>query len=294
MRLSTTEALSPGERLSKNIFNEQGRILLREGLTLTQPLIDRLIKLNIPYVFIQDDRTEDIRPKPPISKKLRSEAIQMIESTFKKLKAERNMEQSFTIEKAAKKFSSLIQSMLKEMNDKKELLTLLADVYIYDEYVFTHSFNVTLYTLAIGMELKMEKSQLESLGLGAILHDVGKMLVPLEILQKQGKLTEEEFGEIQKHAEYGFYLIKSIFTVPLTVAHCAYQHHERLDGSGYPRGIQSDDIHYYGKIIAVADVFDAVTSNRVYRLAMLPHEGLEILYAGSGTKFDASPSIRLG
>ncbi|PAF17147.1 hypothetical protein CHH61_23915, partial [Shouchella clausii] len=75
-------------------------------------------------------------------------------------------------------------------------------------------------------------------------------------------------------------------TIPLLVAHCAFQHHERLNGSGYPRGLQGNEIHDFGKIIAIADVFDAVTSNRIYRQAMLPHEGLEVLYAGAGKLFD--------
>ena len=80
--------------------------------------------------------------------------------------------------------------------------------------------------------------------------------------------------------------MKDVKAVPLIVAHCAYQHHERLDGTGYPRGLKDTDIQYFAKIIAVADVFDAITSNRVYRNAMLPHEGLEILYAGCGQLFD--------
>ena len=124
--------------------------------------------------------------------------------------------------------------------------------------------------------------------MGAILHDVGKMNIPFEILGKPGKLTEEEFEMVKKHPEYGFQLLKNIHTVSLHVAHCAYQHHERIDGSGYPRGLKGDEIHELGKIIAVADVFDAVTSNRVYRNAMLPHEGLEILYAGAGNQFEVS------
>ncbi|MFJ7831214.1 HD-GYP domain-containing protein [Peribacillus sp. NPDC097284] len=286
MRLSITASLNPGERLGMNIYNEQGNILLSEGLTLTQKMINRLVALNIPFVYIQDSRTDDIMPKPPISGELRREALQTIEATFLEIKNGVKVNSAFTIEKAALKFTHLVRSIMEELKNSNELLTLLADVYTYDDYIFTHSFNVTLYTLALGMELKLEKKQLEVLGLGAILHDVGKMLVPVDILRKPGKLTEEEFEQIQKHPEYGFHLIKNVYTVSLIVANCAYQHHERLDGSGYPRGVRGDEIHYYGKIIAVADVFDAVTSNRVYRKAMLPHEGLEILYAGAGKKFD--------
>ena len=90
---------------------------------------------------------------------------------------------------------------------------------------------------------------------------------------------------IKSHSVEGFELLRKAQTIPLLVAHCAFQHHERLDGSGYPRGISDKEIHDYAKIIAVADVFDAVTSNRVYRPAMLPHEGLELLYSGVEQKF---------
>ncbi|MFJ8070268.1 HD-GYP domain-containing protein [Peribacillus sp. NPDC096447] len=286
MRLAITKSLSPGAKLGKNIYNERGHALLCEGLTLTQKMINRLVSLNIPFVYIQDSRTDDIIPMPPVSGKLRREAINTIETTFLDMKNKMNLDGSFTIEQANVKFTQIVRNIMDELKRNKELMTLLADVYTYDDYIFTHSFNVTLYTLAIGMELNINNKNLEILGLGAILHDVGKMLVPLEILRKPGKLTEKEFEQIQKHADYGFHLIKNVQTVSLLVANCAYQHHERLDGSGYPRGIKGDEIHYFGKIIAVADVFDAVTSNRVYRKAMLPHQGLEVLYAGVGKKFD--------
>ena len=217
---------------------------------------------------------------------LRVEAVQTIESTFAQIHINDKLQNSIVVEKAAVRFTQLIRSIMDDLRSNEELLSLLADVYVYDNYIFSHSLNVALYSLALGMELKLNEKQLETLGMGAILHDVGKMLIPFEILGKAGKLTEEEYELVKKHPEYGFQLLKKIHTVSLHVAHCAYQHHERLDGSGYPRGLKDNEIHDLGKIIAVADVFDAVTSNRVYRSAMLPHEGLEILYAGAGTQFE--------
>ncbi|MFS0602360.1 HD-GYP domain-containing protein [Peribacillus frigoritolerans] len=172
----------------------------------------------------------------------------MIETTFLDMKNKMNLDGSFTIEQANVKLTQIVRNIMGELKRNKELMTLLADVYTYDDYIFTHSFNVTLYTLAIGVELNINDKNLEILGLGAILHDVGKMLVPLEVLRKPGKLTDKEFEQIQKHADYGFHLIKNVHTVSLLVANCAYQHHERLDGSGYPRGIKGDEIHYFGKI----------------------------------------------
>jgi HD-GYP domain-containing protein (c-di-GMP phosphodiesterase class II) len=286
MRLLSTDSLVPGEKLGKSVQNERGQILLSEGIELSERMIQRLQDLNIPFVYIQDPRTEHIKPGKSISDNLRKEALETIEGTFTDIVNNHSFSSSFVIEKASRRFTELIRHIMNEIRGNQELLTMLADVFTYDNYIFTHSFNVTLYSLAIGMEMKLNQKQMEMLGIGAVLHDVGKMLVPVEILMKPGRLTDDEYEVMKNHAEAGFQLVKNVQTLPLLVAHCAYQHHERMDGSGYPRGLSGDNIHFFGKIIAVADVFDAVTSNRVYRSAMLPHEGLEILYAGSGTQFD--------
>lgn len=287
MRLLSTEHLKPETMLGKSIYNERDQVLLHEGVVLTERMIKRLIELGIPYVYVKDPKTEHIVPKNTVPEKLRHESIKAIENTFRQIEKEGTITGgSFVIEKASKRFMELIRTIMLEIKDNKELLSILADMHVHDQYIFTHSYNVTLYSLAIGMELKLSQKQLEILGLGAILHDVGKIDVSLDVLLKPGKLTEEEYEEIKKHAECGFQILKGVGTIPLLVAHCAYQHHERNNGSGYPRGLHEKDIHYFGKIIAVADVFDAVTSNRIYRKAMLPHEGLEILYSGSGTLYD--------
>ncbi len=113
---------------------------------------------------------------------------------------------------------------------------------------------------------------LRLIGIGAMLHDVGKLLIPTEILLKPERLTNEEYEEMKQHARYGFDLLRNLHSVSLLVAHCAFQHHERIDGSGYPRGLVDFEIHPFAKIIGVADVFDAVTSNRVYREKILPSQ----------------------
>lgn len=112
-------------------------------------------------------------------------------------------------------------------------------------------------------------------------------MVPKDILTKPGRLTNEEFEAMKMHARYGFDLLRNLHSISLLVAHCAFQHHERIDGSGYPRGLVDFEIHPFAKIIGVADVFDAVTTNRVYREKMLPSQGLAIVEAGSGTLYDA-------
>lgn len=287
MRLISTRALKPGMVLATTVYNLKGQALIHDNVPITERMIYRLQELCIQYVYIEDSLSSGIHVKGTVSNKVRQHAVQHIEKAFNQLSASKSQPNLLVIEDSAKQLKQVIEVVLSEVKANDDLLTILTDVFAYDSYIFHHSFNVTLYTLSVGLELKLSPKQLEQLGVGAILHDIGKMLVSEDVLLKPGKLTEEEFNEIKKHSEHGFEILRKLHSVPLVIAHCAYQHHERLNGSGYPRGIKGEDIHPFAKIIAVADVFDAMTSNRVYRKAMLPHQALEVLYAGSGTLFDA-------
>ena len=287
MRLVETRTVEIGTKLAKAIYNENGKILVNKGVTLQGHTLRRLIQLGITYIYIDDKQTEDIVYKDPISEPMKREAMSTIVTTFKQLHAEPFSAKSFVLEKSVKEYKQVIRHLMEELRTNPDLMSILSDVCVHDSYIFTHSMNVTLYALAVGMELKLNPKQLETVGLGALMHDIGKVIVPTDILLKPGKLTEEEYMVIKMHPEEGFELLRKTPAVPLLVAHCAFQHHERLDGKGYPRGIKSTEIHDYAKIITVADVFDAVTSNRIYRAAMLPHEGLELLYSGVEKQFDA-------
>jgi HD-GYP domain-containing protein (c-di-GMP phosphodiesterase class II) len=286
MRLVETSMSLSGTYLGKAIYNNKGQILLNEGVKLDAHLLQRLIGMSIHFIYIQDHKTDDLELHYPLSMKLRRKAIASIEKHFDEFEDNRHFSNVLVLEKAARSLTKLIREIQAEINSSQDLLALLSDVYTYDDYIFTHSLNVTMYALAIGIKLHLKDHELEMLGLGAILHDVGKVKIPEAVLFKPTKLSEEEFLQVKKHTIEGFELLRRIPSVSLVAAHCAYQHHERLNGSGYPRGIKGNEIHPFGKIIAVADVFDAVTSNRIYRQAMLPHEGLEILYSGSGTLYD--------
>lgn len=288
MRFISAKTLKPGMVMASTVYNVNGKPLIKSGVSLTERMIEKLLQLNIQHVYIEDGLSAGIEASDSIPAKVRQEAVKKIDSTFTHLEKNTVSNNLVALEQSAASFKEIIDLILNEIKGSKDLLTLLTDVFTYDSYVFHHSFNVTLYSLAIGIELGMPAKQLDTLGLGSIMHDIGKMKVPGEILMKPGKLTYEEFKEVQKHSEYGFDILRQLHNVSLLVAHCAFQHHERLDGSGYPRGLKGNEIHPFAKIIAVADVFDALTSNRVYRDAMLPHEALEVLYAGSGTLFDGN------
>lgn len=286
MKLIATKSLKEGNELARPIYNDKGHALIQRDIKLSFAMIQRLKQLGITYVYIKDALTEDIIVNSPIPEELRLEAIQTVKESFSSYQNQGFGEKAFLLEKTSVKMNTMVNTMVNQIQKNDEVLSIMSDIFISDDYVFSHSVNVTIYSLALANELKLSNKKIKGLGLGAMLHDVGKVFIPEKILNKTGRLTEEEFAIIQTHPEMGFEFLRQSSSVPLLVAHCAFQHHERLDGSGYPRGIKENEIHQFGKILGVADVFDAVTSNRVYRDAMLPQEGLEILYAGSGTLFD--------
>lgn len=286
MRLVTTKSLKEHDILSKPLFNDNGQVLIQAGVPLTRRMIDRLISLEIGYVYIEDEFTKDVQIEDTISDKTRKKAVDTIKKEFAEIANHHIIGTSLNTINLSKRFSTVIEQILKDIKQSDDVISILSDVYCYDSYIFTHSLNVTIYTIGLAMELKYSEKQLFEIAIGAMLHDVGKMMIPKEILEKTGSLTKEEFDIIKKHSWAGFDVLRNAPNISLITAHCAFQHHERIDGSGYPQGLSEGDIHPYAKILAVCDVFDAVTSNRVYRKAMLPHEGLEILFGGAGKIFD--------
>lgn len=286
MKLVATKALKEHVKLAKPVINEFGQVLIQDQVPLTKKMIERLIELGVTFVYIEDENTKDIIMDSIVSDETRIKAIQTIKQEFTNMADEIRIKKSFNGEHLSKKVSKIILEIYEQIMNNKDALTILTDVFLHDSYIFSHSLNVTIYTLRLALEMNFTEKQIMEIGLGALLHDVGKMFVPWEILNKPGKLTDEEFAIIKKHTTDGYVLLKDLPNISLLVAHCALSHHERLDGSGYPRGLKGDEIHQYAQIIGICDVFDAVTTNRVYRKrAMLPHEGLELLYAGAGTLY---------
>ena len=146
-----------------------------------------------------------------------------------------------------------------------ELFDLLRGLRSNDDVIYAHCLNVAMVSRAIGKWLKFSRQDLDILTLAGLLHDIGKMLVPMDILTKTGKLTDEEFAEIRQHPTYGYKILKKIPGLDPRILYAALQHHERFDGSGYPRNLPGDEIDDFAAIIAIADVYDAMTAIRAYR-----------------------------
>lgn len=274
-------------RLARNIYNDEGIVLLGEHVELTKTMIRRLEQLGIHRIYIEDPRAEDIVIRENISEETRREALWTIRETFQNYMNEAKQGRMFSNPHLGKDFRRVLDMIIDELKEHEQAMIMLNTIHVSDHYLFQHSLNVSIYAIMLGTALGYTYDQLRVLGLGAMLHDIGKTLVPQEILLKPDKLTEEEMRIMRRHPEDGFRMLKDNPNIPLIAAHCALQHHERLDGSGYPRGMKGDEIHDYAKLLGIVDTFDAMTTHRVYKPAALPHEAVEVLYAGAGRLYDA-------
>ncbi|WP_179032022.1 HD-GYP domain-containing protein [Paenibacillus kribbensis] len=283
LRLVPVTLLRAGMKLGKKIFNENGMVLLSEGVELTPRLIERLGQVGIGYVYIEDAVTEDIVIPEMIHEQTRAAALQEIKKQFQGLS-------SYSVDHRnkyfGKSFYKVMESILDDIGSRQDAIIMLMDIGAADQDLYHHSLNVCLYTLVLGIANGYDHNQLMELGIGSLLHDIGKMKISPQVLYKPGKLTDEEYEHMKTHTEIGYKLLKDEPGIPLLSAHCALQHHERIDGSGYPNGWKKDQIHEYAKWIGLVDSYDAMTASRIYKQALLPYEAMEVLYAGAGTLYE--------
>jgi len=278
----------PGMRLGKAIYSDEGLPLLGERMELTDPMLRRLERFGIHSIYVEDSRTDDLAFKDIVSPETRARAVGEVKTQFRRMMDDSLRKRSVNGLQLGRAFKSVIDSILDDISSSQDAMLMLVNIHASDHYLFQHSVNVCIYATILGQAYGYSRDELFTLGLGALLHDIGKTQLPQEVLLKPSRLTNEEFELIKAHPMIGFKMLKDEPNVPLLSAHIALQHHERVDGSGYPRAIAGRDIHEYARWVGLVDSYDAMTTHRVYRNAMLPHEAMERLYAGAGTLYDQS------
>ena len=188
--------------------------------------------------------------------------------------------------KHIKNINSLAKDIVDEILCNRNTMINLVDLRTFDDYTYSHSLNVTVLSVVLGTALKLSRDTIYELAIGALIHDTGKMFIEKKILNKPGKLSIEEFAEIKKHSELGFQYLFNNADIPENAKIAALHHHEQYNGNGYPNGLAGGEISLFGRIITAADVYDALSSDRPYRKAMLPSDAVEYIMGGYGSMFD--------
>lgn len=211
---------------------------------------------------------------------LREEAAQTVENAMERCRLGKPIE--------LREIAPLVDDMLESLERRPHALVGLCRLRDKDRYTFEHSVSVGILTSSVGRSLGLQQHELRELALGGLLHDVGKSRTPSRILNKPGRLTENEYAVMRRHVEHGEAIAAPIEGLTPEVLNAVTQHHERLDGSGYPRGLKGEQISRAGRIIAVCDVYDAMTADRCYRAGEEPTKVMRMLLEGCDTQFDTA------
>jgi HD-GYP domain-containing protein (c-di-GMP phosphodiesterase class II) len=286
MRKIHINSAKNGDIMAKPIWASNGSILLGMGVILNDRYIERMKASGIDYVFIEDQYTEDILPEDIIRDETRKQAVESVYNTIVELTKGSNIKKKVISSEMGQNFQKIYGEILMDLSNNKDMLVSLSNLHDKDGYLFHHSVNVAILSGIIGLSKGYNRNQLMELGVGSLLFDIGMTFFPDDLWQKNTPFNLEQKERIKKHTEEGFNLLRKQFDISLLSAHCALQHHERYDGSGYPRGLKGNEIHEYAQIVAIADVYDALTSPRSYRNAYSAGEAIEFLYANGNKWFN--------
>ncbi len=274
MQLVRVQQLAEGMILARDVFDYNGRVLLYQGMPLKKRYIDRLKEIGLFAVYIVDNESDD-RFLFPFGKE------EIIKETSKALDDITN-QKSVCTGILREKIAELIEDII----TREPIAIFLSEIKNFDNYTSEHSFNVAVLSILIGLTLGLKRSEMVDLGVGALLHDVGKMLLPRSLINKPEKLNTSEWEQIKKHPENGYKLLEK-HKLSINTLSVIKEHHERINGTGYPLGLKYNQITLNAKIAMVADSFDAMSSNRVYRKGVTPYKAIKAIETMSGLYFDA-------
>lgn len=264
--------LLPGMKLAHPVYDFHGEFLLQKETVLTDKYIASLQKRRILTVYIEGVAIPEAfitYQQNVIEETIRANAFASIQNLMEKRDAN-----------AIKAVTASVEGIMEELMAGKTAIGALTEISSTDAYTYAHSVDVCLLSIETGLYLKYDKRRLLKLGVGCILHDLGKVETPIEILNKVGKLTDEEYDIIKRHPRDGYQCAKKMqHDIEDGTASIIHRHHERHDGSGYPQGLKSKGIDEMSSICAIADVYNAMTTDRVYRKAFPSNEVYEYLLA---------------
>ncbi len=278
MRRVCVDSIPVGVKLARTIFSSDGGVLLAEGIELKESYVEKLKTRGISEVYLNDDISEGISVSDVVNGETRNEAVVLV----KKMMTGYN----FSVSEDVEKVKVMVNKIIDELINNDDILYSLTEIKTVDDYTFEHSVNVCILSLITGIGLGFDADRLKELGTGAMLHDIGKLCIPNEILMKPSQLTVDEFEEIKKHTILGYDILKKNDRLSMTSKYIALGHHERYDGSGYPLHLKNESIQIFARIVAIADVYDALTSDRVYRKKLKPNEVYEYITSLGVYHFD--------
>ncbi len=273
--------VEPGMKLASSILTESGQIILAEDTVLTATFIEKLKLMNLEFVNIAAKPAEEapaVLATAEAFDAVYDDTLQIIESCFSTMR--------YFKEVPLMQMKELVDTSINLMMDAAGLFSYLHTIRKQDDYTFRHSINVASISGILGKWIGLSGEKLKDLIFAGLLHDIGKTQIPLEILNKPSKLTQGEMKIMKSHTIEGYKMLLKEPGTNEDILYGVLQHHEKTDGTGYPFGISGEQIHIFARIIAVADIYDAMTSDRVYRKKQTPFTVIEEIRQDTFGKLD--------
>lgn len=270
----------PGMLVAETISHvDTGIVYIEEHGVLTTEVISRLAENHIERISVVINNWDNVWKVSDTTKEKYIKCTEMTKGLFNKIAMEDRLD--------FKAFKELRDEIKQTFDDSYKSIGCINLFNITDSYAYTHSINVALLSGLIGKWMKYEKNVVEALMTAGLMHDMGKMKIDKNIINKPAKLTDEEFDEIKKHTIYSYELLQENREIDLEIKIGILMHHERMDGSGYPYGVYSENIGDIARVLAIADSYDAMISERPYQKKRSPFEVMQLLHEGVFGKLDA-------
>ena len=283
-----TRQLKPGMKMDQSVVDRLGRNLVTRGAVLDEYVIESLLKLGVMNVYIQEGEADPEEEKVNISLAAQANIEKLYTEDRSKVALSNDVRKriSYGIQSIysntdtanlASTTASITNDLLNAIDQNNAIAIDIGELKTSDEYTFKHSVDVATIAMILAKQQGLSKQEIFEIGVAGLLHDVGKTKVPIEILNKPGRLDEEEFAIMRQHSVYGYRMVTDKPDFSPAVAMGVLQHHEKINGAGYPMGVDESKISPYVKILSVADIYDALITERPYKQAFSQRDAVEMI-----------------
>jgi len=273
--------------LAEDLYDKNGRMLMKLGAGLTDKNIEKIKATQVYSVYIHDKYSTSVIT-PAVDSHLKNKTMVEMKNLFEAIRKTQlpGGGDYKTIDKHFNKLFEYADDIMYELPKRKHHYIDYVDIKSTDSYTYAHSLNVAVISYLLAQEAKISQLRLKDLFIGALFQDIGMSFINEKLFMKKGKLDVQEFIKIKEHPQLGYNFIKDLSFTNAYIKVIVYQHHEKNDGSGYPNGLKEDEINPLAKLVSIADVYDAMTSDRIYARATTPADALEYIMGAAGRHFD--------